>query len=496
MVQAKIKSLVFRVLFSYFILLSFSNLGYCQNADTTKTDSVWCWYDGNGNKRTRAELDTIIARHQVWIAKVDSVVDIFSNDSSNYDELFWRVIYGRRYKGQGLIINDTLRARFEKAILDSAVILENNLSGAAFTEARLRRADLRGTKFIGAYFNKADLTHTSIGWANLHRAYLQNSLFDTAYVKNSILSKAFLDHTSFKKADLRFAIFNSNRPGQVLMNVDFSDAFLVGSDLRDISFTLCSFENADLRYANLANIHSWGINFRNTILKHTILSDADISHSDFAGSIFEPDSLPAVYYLSKITNIEWLRYGDNPIALQKMKSLFVENGFKRQSKMVNTALKRSEASPLEKVFFDYTCEWGINWIRPLMIVAAFWSLFTIIYLFSIKGSLLLGSQDKYVITNFKRLKKGIFFTDKTDKKHKYSRCDENLKISLIFSTQATLRIGFRDFNLGHWSKMFLPKGFELEAYGWPRVVAGFQSLISVALIILSLLSYFTTPFEY
>jgi hypothetical protein len=41
-----------------------------------------------------------------------------------------------------------------------------------------------------------------------------------------------------------------------------------------------------------------------------------------------------------------------------------------------------------------------------------------------------------------------------------------------------------------------PREYELHASGWVRVVSGIQSLISVYLVALPILTYFGTPFEY
>ena len=43
--------------------------------------------------------------------------------------------------------------------------------------------------------------------------------------------------------------------------------------------------------------------------------------------------------------------------------------------------------------------------------------------------------------------------------------------------------------------MIQPREFDIKARGWPRMVSGLQSLLSVGLVALSLLSYFGRPFE-
>src|SRR5262249_43192745 len=69
-----------------------------------------------------------------------------------------------------------------------------------------------------------------------------------------------------------------------------------------------------------------------------------------------------------------------------------------------------------------------------------------------------------------------------------------LGISMFFSLMSAFNIGFRDFNFGRWLRLLTPRQFDIKAEGWPRTVAGLQSLFSVYLIALWVLSYFGRPF--
>jgi hypothetical protein len=69
-------------------------------------------------------------------------------------------------------------------------------------------------------------------------------------------------------------------------------------------------------------------------------------------------------------------------------------------------------------------------------------------------------------------------------------------LALYFSLLSATRIGWRDFNVGNWITRIQPHQYSLQATGWVRVVSGVQSLISVYLVALAILTYFGTPFEY
>lgn len=63
-----------------------------------------------------------------------------------------------------------------------------------------------------------------------------------------------------------------------------------------------------------------------------------------------------------------------------------------------------------------------------------------------------------------------------------------------FSLLSALHIGWRDLNVGTWLSRIQPREYTLRATGWVRVVSGVQSIVSVYLIALSILTYFGRPF--
>src|SRR5207237_8977041 len=70
-----------------------------------------------------------------------------------------------------------------------------------------------------------------------------------------------------------------------------------------------------------------------------------------------------------------------------------------------------------------------------------------------------------------------------------------LRTSMFFSLMSAFNIGFRDINFGRWLRLLTRQEFDIKAVGWARVVAGWQSLISVFLIALWVLTYFGRPFD-
>jgi len=67
--------------------------------------------------------------------------------------------------------------------------------------------------------------------------------------------------------------------------------------------------------------------------------------------------------------------------------------------------------------------------------------------------------------------------------------------AMFFSAMSAFNIGFRDINFGRWLRLLTRREYDISARGWARVIAGWQSLISVYLIALWILTYFGRPFE-
>ncbi len=64
-----------------------------------------------------------------------------------------------------------------------------------------------------------------------------------------------------------------------------------------------------------------------------------------------------------------------------------------------------------------------------------------------------------------------------------------------FSILSAFHIGWRDLNVGSWISRIQPREYTLKATGWVRVVSGVQSLISIYLLALWVLTQFGRPFD-
>jgi hypothetical protein len=69
------------------------------------------------------------------------------------------------------------------------------------------------------------------------------------------------------------------------------------------------------------------------------------------------------------------------------------------------------------------------------------------------------------------------------------------RTSLYFSLLSAFHLGWRELNVGSWIVRLQTREYTLRARGWVRTVSGLQSLLSVYLLGLAVLSYFGRPFE-
>ena len=69
------------------------------------------------------------------------------------------------------------------------------------------------------------------------------------------------------------------------------------------------------------------------------------------------------------------------------------------------------------------------------------------------------------------------------------------RTAMFFSLMSAFNIGYQEFNIGQWLRMLTMREYKLEPVGWTRTAAGFQSLVSVYLLAMWLLTYFGHPFS-
>jgi hypothetical protein len=232
-----------------------------------------------------------------------------------------------------------------------------------------------------------------------------------------------------------------------------------------------------------------------------------------------------------------MRYEEDPTALTQLRKNFLDDGFRTQEREITYALNRHDADPsalrasiVEKwksirrkpfdpdkilpfrsfidgafkwVAFDLTCQYGMSYGRPLRIVGLLWLLFTAVYAIFIhwpgrSGLYFVGTR----VWRGKSNTQAIQIRPEPLPTAKWWKVPflwlrrewRVLRAAMFFSLMSAFNIGFREINFGVWLRRLTKREYDLKAVGWARTVSGFQSLLSVYLIALWVLTYFGRPF--
>jgi len=408
-------------------------------------------------------------------------------------------------------------AQLGNAHLDGAYLNGAHLNGAHLIEGHLCKAQLRSADLTGA-----DLTDAELTGADLTGAHLKNAQLIRAQASGAILSGADLTNANMPGTHLS----GVRLAGAILKGTDLSNADLTGADLTCADLTGATLNGANLTGANLNGGHACSAQQKGTDLTSADLTgadltdakivsaevkDADFSQAHLQDATFQASSNPLVEGIAAARNLEFLTYVDNPSALVHLQKQFAGSGFLDQEGKITYALNRRRAEldgPLARWFnrvaFDLTCQYGMNPGRPLKI---WFGLFVVCWLAYAVSLLLPGTSGIYRVQQ----KNGNANGDQTEERiharpisstsrWQYARRLAHREFSVLFwsgyfSLMSAFNIGFPEINLGQWLRLLPRTDYDLKAKGWPRTVAGFQSLLSVYLVALWALTYFGHPFE-
>jgi hypothetical protein len=184
-----------------------------------------------------------------------------------------------------------------------------------------------------------------------------------------------------------------------------------------------SMPQADLIGADLRGAPLIGANLDGAVLRGADLSDAALFGARLGQAMFEPKSLPKLREIAAAENLELLTYNTNPDALVQLRKQFEDRGFREQERKITYALKRRETElsfdictsrtlpsknswmglsgeraararlalssnsvlancgsvVLNKLFFDWTCQYGMNPGRALSLGFLVWFVCSLVY---------------------------------------------------------------------------------------------------------------------
>jgi uncharacterized protein YjbI with pentapeptide repeats len=477
---------------------------------TTQAQNDFEWKDGSGETRNLSDLKEILQKHLQWCASAEksgtqadlSDADLRGANLSGANlsdaDLSGANLSGANLSGADLRDANLSRANLFRAELNGTMLYRADLNGANLREANLRGADLLGALLSGALLSGADLQDANLSRANLFRAELNGTMLYRADLNGANLGSADLSGANLRGADLQEA--------------NLSRANLFRADLREANLSRANLFRAELSRAMLYRANLSGADLSGVLLSGADLQEANLSRAHLGRADFSPKSLPELRGIAAAENLELLTYTTNPDALVQLRKQFVDGGFREQERKVTYALNRKEAQEsgaterwFKTIAFDWTCQYGMSPGRPLMLGALLWFLCSLLYfvLVHIRGKTGLYRvfppdvrDEASAVQRVQRI--SAWSAAESDWLRKFAqllwREFALLRTSMFFSLMSAFNIGFRDINFGRWLRLLTRQEFDIKAVGWARVVAGWQSLISVYLIALWVLTYFGRPF--
>jgi Pentapeptide repeats (8 copies) len=331
------------------------------------------------------------------------------------------------------------------------------------------------------------------------------------------LSEANLDNANLQGKDLsRAELEGTNLRWANLIGANLSHANLGGADLYWANLSMADLSWANLGLANLSGAHIGGAD----------LSEAGLFDARFFQVRFQPRKNPNPEQLAAAVGLDELTWDNDSGPIYAMRKALSDAGFRAAARRLTAAIHRHDQSSIEKWLFDWTCEWGADYLRPLLLEGVLCLICTPVYWigmhFARRSGLYLAATGQPIKTDKARERVvrlsprsaplprvnpqlELAFDGQQPSPHRLPiirraqrfvrRELRALGTAFLFSLMSVFNIGFREFNFGRWIRMLQPREFDIRARGWMRTVSGVQSLLGVALTTLALLSYFGHPFD-
>lgn len=336
-------------------------------------------------------------------------------------------------------------------------------------------------------------------------------------------------------ADLRKADLS----GLTLHAINLANSDLSGSDLSNAQFSMSDFEGANLAganatganfaFAHMARTNLIGANLGEASLSGTDLTGADLRNANLAGAIIEGANLTNAYFeprgapparVSRLIGLESVRFQDSS-GIAQLRQLARESGARDIERAATFAIEHERTQGLggdelddwfgyrpyrpmieglfRRIAFEWTTGYGLYPGRALQLIFLFVVL--LIPLYAWVASSARSSRAKAAIYR-------ILPADRINAENETATVENPIVVERLslpvaraigwgayFSFLSAFNIGFRDLNVGNWISRVQPSKFQLDSLGWVRTLSGLQSLLSLYLLAMWLLTYFGRPFD-
>jgi uncharacterized protein YjbI with pentapeptide repeats len=372
-------------------------------------------------------------------------------------------------------------------------LINFNLEGVTLTGAQLEGVILAGS----------NLTNAELGFARLNNQGTLEPGDPTAYLPAPpiMLTASIIDQNGHIVSTMQPVPGATNLSRAFLTKVIFT-----GADLSDAILSKAILSGADLTRADLH-----GADLSGADLTAAILDGSDMSDANLDGTIFEPASISPVTSIENAKNLDLLTFRSNPDLLIQIRQRFEQEGLTAQAREITYAInqRQTQLDPRTErwfriVAFDLTCRYGMDPGRPLRIIASLWVIFFLSYIvllhwkrcFRVRITRYYWRRDKTREFAMWSPPPPFQMTSKKKSVKTWLRFERRAALSMMFFSLANaFNLGYREFNIGQWLRMLTKRQYDVKAVGWVRSLAGLQSLVSIYLFALWILTYFGHPFD-
>jgi len=366
-------------------------------------------------------------------------------------------------------------------------------NGSKITETEIRQIvklheqwlNSNGMKGIRANLSNADLS--AIDFGKIHP--LEEDMAGGKLVGLN-LTKANLSGANLTRSNLQCVNFSEAN----FSHANLTEANLAGANLTKCNLVYTNFYKTNISGANLYNADLSYAKFRLTNVEDAMLTRAIMNYSTYESVA----ASPSVNYLGSIKGLDTLIFetNDGYYGLSLLRTALRSAGLREAERQVTFSIENGKLKYknfLEKsfniIFFYWPCLYGESPLQPLGLLGCFCVLFAGVYYFPLRQA----SWDDgiYKIWPNERVRKDIGSESPEKLVCNWSSA---AGYAIWFSVLSASKIGWRDLNLGSWFVNAQYNEYLLKSTGWIRVVSGIQSLISVYLLALCILTYFGRPF--
>jgi hypothetical protein len=360
------------------------------------------------------------------------------------------------------------------------------------------------------------------------------------------LQKAGLRYTNLQQADLQYA----DLQGADLRWADFREADLRWADLRGTDLRCADLRRANLFSADLEEANFWDADLRRVYLDRANVHKADFGGANLQRALYEPKpgELPSYWTLAHERNrLDTLVFYYSPAGLMALREAFKKGGMRTQERQLTYAIESTQqllawdpriiarrypalqfpnVAKLEDsrswwkkfkgtgafrfnfILFELPSGYGMAPNHALIGLGILIALFSFPYMVGITtpgpaGIWMVWLPDRVHKAEGEvpptRVTDTFLFSLKTWGASRWRRrCARWVNVlctGLYFSLLSAFSLGWRELNVGTWIARLQPREYILRPTGWVRTVAGIQSLLSVYLLALWVLTYFGRPFE-